>query len=455
MDSHGKENWLINLQAFLENRLTTPAYISASRAYSSISAPFLLQNTQGLLDGFSLSLQDHPSWVKSAWGVIEGHLKRTYQRVEDVKELLTTTTFSQARNDKESKTYREGKYRALAAVQDLYLAFCVVDATLKSIPFLSPVSVQGEVREAVESVLPSLVCECFPLLAPVSSSSIEGLSVADDGNDRNAPLHEAIEAYRWQFWDLLFAWRGTGSCEISSASSSLLANSFSEGTISSAANHRLEDYIRHTIKVRHEAEAKTAASFSNRATSSYLSSFESTSNHLHSNINGNLPMNGVGENSLANAAAAKLVSSFSALPQGGSIQSNNTGSLMTNGGSAAATGEMIDKRIRSFMHHIFPSRQRGNAYRHRCGYCGAPFDSDAAKNAHYRCHFHSRNALRSEEKAVRLLFPSSSEFIEHVGDYDRSGYFPTVTLTLEEAYKGGAKGGVSIRRRPTKPLSNR
>lgn len=452
MEGNQKEIWLVNLQAFLENRLTTPTYALASRAYPNISAPLSLQNTQGLLDGLSLSLQDNPNWIKSAWGLIQSHVKRTYQRFEDVKELLMTTGFQEARKSKGGKPHGEGRYRALSAVQDVYLAFCVVDATLKAIPCLTPIKFQREIRELVESSLPSLVCDCFPPLAPIGALSEASLLGAKNTSP-SAYLQEALEIYRWQFWDLLRAWKGSSehsSRYTSTSTVSILSSTFAEGTISSEANQRLEEYIQHTLKVRREAGGKTISSL--------------PGDHGSSSSNGNA----IGEdlsiqgmiNSLTETAIEGMTPSFSSFSQsvasaGGSAAGPLAGWSNASINSSTVTAEMMDRRIRSFLHHIFPSRMRGNAHRHRCGYCGAPFDSDAAKNTHYRYHFHSRNALRPEEKVVRLLLPAAADFIEHVGDSDRSGYFPKVTLTLEEAYKGGANGAVTIRRGAPKPSGNR
>lgn len=438
MDGNQRETFLINFQAFLENRLTTPTYALASRAYSTIASPFSLSNTQGLLDGLSLTLQDNPNWIKSAWGLIQSHLKRSYQRLEDVNELLKTTPFLQARHDKAGKLQPEGRYRALAAVQDVYLAFCVVDATLKTIPLLTPIKFQREVREMMESALPSLVCDCFPPLAPISTVC-EGFSVGSADASLNTFLQEAMEAYRWQFWDLLGTWRGSsGAYSIQPlcvpTSSGLSSSSFAEGTVSSDANQRIVDYIDHTMKVRQEAAKKAAA----------LSSSSSSSAHGLTSAN----YEGLRKGGFSNEVMGSLFPS--SFLRNSSEGRNSSGNFSSTNTSGTITLEMMDKRIRSFLNHIFPSRLRGYAHRHRCAYCGAPFDSDTGKNAHYRCHFHSRNALRPEEKVVRLLFPTPLEFIEHIGDSDRTGYFPKVTLTLEEAYKGGAKGAVSIRRQATK-----
>eukprot|EP00796_Vickermania_ingenoplastis_P003598 gene3598-2539_t len=358
-----KELWVMGLESFLSTRLTTPAYASALRSHSEISVPALPPNSQGLLDGFLWALNDHPAWARDAWGVVLEHLKRAHERLDE-----RDTKFAETPRDTlAGAEHRKRCYSSRAAIQDVYLSFCVVDALLKS----AAVRLQRNLLEDVEVLLPQLVCDFFPTLRRLTSDYM-----------RDAELE-----YHWLFWDLLRSW-------------------ISMETISPDAHRRLEFYVRDRLK--------------------------RPANSLQA-MSGSSPGEGGGGGAPLSALLLEASSS---------------------NGLAAATAENVDRTIRSFLNYVFPS-QRVRSYRHRCQHCGAPFDNDAARDAHYRYHFYSHNLLRSEgEKAVRLQNPTKADFIAHCGDFDRSGYFAKVTAPISQRSTAQASGMVEIRRMPEVPASD-
>lgn len=134
----------------------------------------------------------------------------------------------------------------------------------------------------------------------------------------------------------------------------------------------------------------------------------------------------------------------------------------------------VNQMIDSFLNSIYPARG-SLAYRSKCTRCGLIFAtnktitslSSAAtskegktdntttkvasanyegRNAHYKRHGLIKQYLSSKAHVVRLCYPSAEDFIRHVGDYDRSGYFPQLTATLEESSKNADAMFVQVRK---------
>lgn len=360
MEELPQDRWVADLEAFISARLMTVKYTDAARVHPGISEPFCLLHSQPLLDGFVWAVNDHPSFGKETWRVIEEHIQRMHQQLQD-----TIDTQSKCRHSHISEGEKE--YRLRAAVQDVYTAFCVLDAFMKSQPVLQ----QKPLREAVERALPQYVSQYFPTFFISTELS---------------QWRKAEESFRWRFWDLLRAWLQPPPPLM----------------LSESTHRRLEQFLRYTLKTRRENEDKKRA----------LSSQHS------------VPPQGL-------------------LPQ--VLAASASPSLAPAQGDEEASGEVI----KSFVNSIFPSRHLP-AFRLQCHHCGAPFDDEDAIQKHYRYHFHSHNALRQDVKMVRLLNPSSTDFVEYIGDVDRSGYFPEITAPIESAYRsGGSSGSMNVRRRAT------
>lgn len=399
-----KELWLKSVESFLLTRVTTFPYNALPRAFSTISLPFPVANTQGLLDGLVWAFNDHPQeWVKEAWiRVLQGHVKQMHLRLEDALEVNAKSAKKESESSPEDSNknlsslpgHRERYYRVCAAYQDVYLSFCVLDALLKS----ELLTKYPELKPFLESSLPQLVCECFPIF-------ITGSTHSPTSYYYNFYLHEAEEVYRWQFWNLLRSW-------------------ITMETLHPSTHRHLEHYLKHTLD--------------QKRLSLQMAEKEWKSQHTDPSAD------------MDSSAKADLLASSEEL-----LNESDSFAVLSHLSTASSTtlshADLVDRSIRSLLHHIFPPK-RVIAYRFRCQHCGAPCDgSPSTKDNHYRCHFHARNVLRPDEKIVRLLNPSIANFVAHAGDYDKTGYFPEVVKSLEAAYRGGGKGEVQIRRAANNP----
>lgn len=489
VDTQRKEEWCITLQSFLASRLRTPSYTVASRQHPFISVPSMIPRTQFLLDGIVWAVNDHPSWVLDAWLTVQNGIKDTGKRFGELSEELQRPVASASSSSVQggggaavvaastgsgaasrmamaaprgSALDRELTYRAHAAVQDVYLAFCVMDALVKNVC----AEAAGKLHAAVEAELPHLVADFVPVFLPATSRWIE----------------DAVEEYRHLFHALLDSW--------------LVQNTFN-----SDVHRRLQEYIQDRLQRTREAEEKAELEGSEGTDrtanasdgSNGVAANRDTSSHNH-NPSGNTP-------AMANSVAAAAANRSGAMPNmwqqsmqhiiestarvsAAVIASAATPATVESAGkssnassiapAAAAAGptiknaalrsfergvrtpETVKKTLSSFLDHIFPPR-RTAAARHRCPHCGALFRDDKSQNAHYRCHFYARNYLKPEEKLVRLMYPSAADFAEHTADLKREGYFTRTVEVLEEAYKGGERGSVKIRKLeepPAEPTEN-
>lgn len=408
-----KEEWTLGLQFFLSSRLRTAPYTAASRSYPQISVPSMVPNTQYLLDGIVWSFNDHPEWAADAWPYVQNYLRDAAERfAEEVNQLNTAIAVRQRQTAgreanapdtaaaaallaANSRIERERSYRAHAAVQDVYLAFCVVDALLKGCaapPVPRPrskadASHSPSLLETIERELPHLTADYFPVFAVYPA---ENTYVAD-----------AVEESRLLFLGLLESW--------------VVMRSLEPHTV-----RRLEEHIRHRLKHSRETMAE-----------------------------GDLGEGGGADGGRRGSNAAAVQQSLDILIRGTLATTAQKGGGAGGSGSRALkaprSAEMAERNIKSFLGSIFPSRRNMGA-RFRCPHCGAPFKDEKSKDAHYRYHFHSHNVVRTEDKVVRLSYPSPEDFIMHLGDIDQRGYYPKSTELLEEAYKNGEAGAVKVRR---------
>ncbi|KAG5490364.1 hypothetical protein JKF63_00484 [Porcisia hertigi] len=432
-DTQRQEEWCISLQFFLSSRLRTPSYAVASRQDPFIRVPSMIPRTQFLLDGILWAVNDHPGWVESAWLTIQNHIKDTATRFAELSEELarataaavsassTTSSSSAATNAISSMIAPRGSaldrrytYQAHAAVQDIYVAFCVMDALVKGLC----ADAAGNLRDAIGKELPQLVAYYIPVFASSTSYWVAN----------------AVEEYRNLFLALLDSW-------------------VMQSTFNSDVNRRLQEYLQHRLQRTRDAESEEQHLLQDSAAGSATAKVNGKS--------GNVRGDGVWEMSVQNiidstarvSAAMIATNSTSNLPLAkatGKDDQQASVAIIKNPAlysfeRGVRTPETVERTLRSFLNSIFPPRNTPAA-RHRCPHCGAPFRSDKAKSTHYRSHFYSRNFLKPEEKLVRLMYPSAADFAEHTGDLKREGQFTRTVEVLEEAYKGGGRGTVKIRR---------
>lgn len=420
---------MVGLQLFLSSRLRTQPFAVASRAHPSLSVPSMVPNTQYLLDGIVWALHDHPTWAAEAWLCAHNFIRDAAERFEEtVAQLDTAVAVRQRQKDPHraprpatgnssvsscsSKVAREQTYVAHAAVQDVYLAFCVMDAMLKGSCAAGAAAGAGPgkhrsafrpLKEEIEKALPHLVSDHFPIFAAFSPD--------------NAFVADAVEEYRMLFLGLLESWAALRILE-------------------SHTVRRLEEHLRYKLKnLREGIGAGEEGAPGNEGGRDGVRA-------------------GTGASGGGHSTRLAVQQSLEVLLRG-----TLRGTASASPGSAGRpraprTAEMAERNVKSFLASIFPARRPGAGAgagagvgaRIRCAHCGAPFKDEKAKDAHYRYHFHNHNVLREEDKVVRLSYPSQDDFMAHMGDVDQSGYYPRTTELLEEAYKNGAKGTVKVRR---------
>lgn len=446
LDTQRKEEWCITLQSFLSSRLRTPPYAVACRQHPFVAVPSMIPRTQFLLDGVVWAVNDHPSWVLDAWLTVQNCIKDAGKRFAELSEelhravMLSATTAASGgaasstsasriamAAPRGSALDRERTYAAHAAVQDIYLAFCVMDALVKNVC----ADAASTLHAAVETELPHLVADFVPIFAPATSYWIE----------------DAITEYRYLFLALLDSW--------------VVRN-----TISGDVHRRLQEYVQDRLQRTRAAEEKAEMEGSGLGTTAGGATQNGTSGSSGSNgANGVAsPDSGAAavnpwQQSMqhiieSTARVSAVVAASSAAPAGKSGPAGAPSATSAPAAKNAAlrgfargsrTPETVERTLRSFLNYVFPPRSTPAA-RHRCPRCGALFRDDKSRIAHYRCHFYACNYLRKEEKRVRLMYPSAADFAEHTGDLKREGYFTCTVEVLEEAYKGGERGAVKIRK---------
>ncbi|KPI83236.1 hypothetical protein ABL78_7739 [Leptomonas seymouri] len=456
IETQRKEEWCITLQSFLSSRLRTPSYNVASHQHPFISVPSMIPRAQFLLDGVVWAVNDHPSWVLDAWLTVQNCIKDTGKRFAELSEELRRAIASPASQSGGSSSAaaaagaaagstpsrtviaaprgsaldRERTYRAHAAVQDVYLAFCVMDALVKNVC----VEAAGKLHAAVEAELPHLVADFVPLFLPATSYWIEN----------------AVEEYRCLFHALLDSW-------------------LVQSTFNSDVHRRLQEYVQDRLQRTREVEEKAEqddngvadGEASNSGVGGNVGSIGATAQR--SSGTGTSDATRVWQQSMQHIIESTARVSAAVVAAGPAIvKAGAAGPAATAAAAAAAapvaknaalakfergvrTPETVERTLKSFLNYVFPPR-RTPAARHRCPHCGALFRDDKSKNAHYRCHFYARNYLKQDEKLVRLMYPAAADFAEHTADLKREGYFTRTVEVLEEAYKGGERGAVKIRK---------
>ncbi|GET90482.1 hypothetical protein, conserved [Leishmania tarentolae] len=438
LDTQRKEEWCISLQFFLSSRLRTPSYAVASRQQPFIRVPPMIPRTQFLLDGIVWAVNDHPGWVESAWLTVQNHIKDTATRFAEVSDELarataaagsasssnstTTNAISSMIAPRGSALDRGRTYHAHAAVQDVYLAFCVMDALVKGVRS----DAAGKLHEIIGKELPQLVAYYVPVFAPATSYWVAN----------------AVDEYRHLFHALLDSW-------------------IVQSTFSGDVHRRLQEYLQHRLQHTREAEEEEQKQLQQDAVGSSTEKL----NGGRSGTNGADPWGASVQRIIDSTArvSSEVMATASTTNQAGSRGMEKGGQQASVASTKNAalrsfergvrTPDTVERTLRSFLNSIFPPRNTPAA-RHRCPHCGAPFRDDKSKSTHYRCHFYARNFLKPEEKMVRLMYPSAIDFAEHTGDLKREGQFTRTVEVLEEAYKGGDRGAVKIRRLEEPPADS-
>ncbi|ORC84754.1 uncharacterized protein TM35_000411240 [Trypanosoma theileri] len=381
-----KDEWLLALQVFLNARLRTPPQHSSTRSRTHTAVPLPLPNTQHLIDGVMWSLRDNRQWTADAWLTVQSHLQSCAQRYAQLAERLSR---QHTRDPPATTAAAEGSTAGVAAEmmesERLYACHACVQDIYISFCVVDAFlrHTGGAAREAAEVELPRLVAAYFPIW--------------ESPSQQPPALQDAVEEYRLRLLDLLRSWSVTR-------------------LLRADTHRRIEEHLRHKLKSIRESLEKNEEDGSN----------DKREEQNRRSITAGLRV------LLASADASKP--SFTR-----SFKSSSSSAVL-----ASSNVDIVRTTISSFLSAIFPSH-RSEAGKHRCGHCGAIFKSIAAKNTHYRYHFYNRS-YQTEEKIVRLLYPSVNDYIEHQVDYRETGNFVRTSENMLDVFRIPEKGTVRVRK---------
>jgi hypothetical protein len=178
--TYGAEReWIRALSLLLNCRLRSSRHVAGG----GLRAPAMPANTQFIIDGLVLAIDDHPVAATASWKALADHLRECSGRYERLRMQL---------QDAASLRYGRDKiqWAVYATVQDLYLAWCAIDGAVKS-------SRLAELRQCAELEWPRLVASHMSLLwHPSQPSAGDGLALMD----------AAAEQFRRLFLDLVRSW---------------------------------------------------------------------------------------------------------------------------------------------------------------------------------------------------------------------------------------------------------
>ncbi|KAH8617640.1 hypothetical protein ERJ75_000360800 [Trypanosoma vivax] len=380
-----KEEWLVGLHELLNVRLRTVSFALAVRVRSNASVPLPLQNTQYLIDGIMWSVRDCVEWAEEAWLCFQSHLQACAKRYTQLCEQLAAVGRTRQCEGliEKDELERERLYNIHAYLQDIYVAFCIVDAFLRHMNDESRIA-----KELAEKELPRLVAEHMPIWQRTGSYHVQ----------------EAVEDHRLLFLDLLRSWTATK-------------------ILRADTQRRIEEHVRHRLKTLRDAVLN-----GNGRGATTLGGGDGV---LRNRDEQRYTAISAGLRALmSDVTASSMVPISTSCP-----------SKQSAPGSAVETARLT---IASFTYAIFPP-PRSEAGRNRCAHCGVILRNPNAKSSHYRYHFCSRN-YQTDLKIVRLPYPSMEDYVTHVVDCGETGSFVRVTQDMLEVLRAPDKQIVHVRR---------
>ena len=214
--------WIRSLQLFLDCRLRS------SRQCGDAQFPLMPMNTQYLVDGIVLAINDHPELAASSWSAVLGHLRDCHGRYERLKAQLNEANVAR----------RHGlgriRYACVATVQDLYLAWCMIDGLVKNTTI-------DAIRQSVDLEMPRLVASNLSLLWSASA-------------DAPPMLLAAVAEFRGLFLDLVRSWP--------------LLRSIRPDTI-----RRCEEHVKQALRVASQLAESTASARSDKHGANVVAKF--------------------------------------------------------------------------------------------------------------------------------------------------------------------------------------
>ncbi len=370
-------DWARTLHLFLNCRLRASRHVAnGSGSISGGGIPSMPANTQFLIDGIAMAVDDHATSALVGWGAIGDHLRACAGRYARLRSQLLDVQHGAQRYGRDTI-----QWAAHATVQDLYLAWCVVDGVAKTTRL-------AEVRHAAEAEWPRLVALHMSLLWH-GAGAAPGPALSGDGDSSSSRpnlhvhvvtmLDSAVAQFRPLFLDLLRSWAVTAG---------------RGAALRPDTRRRMEDHVRQALLV--------AAESAQQRTGGALLSADRAGN-LH-----------------GTAVAQLLQSHTGAGPATAGSPHGGGGYRGRFGGTPA---RLLDLTVMQL--------SDANRQPFGCRHCGAHFKSSEACSQHYRLHFLARGLA---DPMLRLRPCSRGDFLAHHVPGLPDGSFVKTVAPLGQAY---------------------
>lgn len=383
--------WIRSLRLVLNCRLRSSTHFSASRG---CGFPPMPSNTQFVIDGIVMAVDDRPALASASWQATVEHLRECCSRFHRLRQQLLGA--SHAGNATLKFGVERIQWATYAMVQDVYLAWCVLDGVAKD-------SAVPEIRRVAELEWPRLVAQHMTVLweayAPDTGTSKTPGTASELQNGEVGVVRlidGAVSQFRGLFLDLLRSW--------------LLMRSFRADTL-----RRIDEHVRQALRV---AAVK----------------FAECSSSLASGLDSMASAAAVAQLILRTRQAATAVPPAGipvAVLAGGTSSGRPLLSSFRRGFHAGAATKLLDVTVMQL--------SDSNRQPFACRQCGAPFKSSAACSAHYRVHFFTRAQLGDTDQMVRLRPCSREAFLaHHVASGPPDGSFIATVAPIKTAYRDEA-----------------
>lgn len=341
--------WSEQLHMFLNGRLRTTPYRVAVKQHPLVTIPQVPLNTQYIIDGVVMAVTDRGDRCgRETFLTVCNHLKSCWGRWLQVVQYVSENAASVGLHLHQHRRYT---YGVMAALQDVLLAWYVVDAIIK-----------GGVCQTAVPVASSLLLEELPQLLPAHIPTLCSTTM----NASSTIVTAAMLEYRGRFEDLVASWYHQ---PVATAMRDVL--------------RRCEEVVRrhalaHSDELEHPLSSSALATHPADIKEAPVSPGDMLS-IIRSALAGTLHADAVGvvsnEKPTSHASVAKL------------------------------SGRAL---VDVFVQQAFERTRTPLS----CKHCGVLFPSETALSGHFPTHYATKEQ-RDTDTAVRLRFPSVDDALHH------------------------------------------
>lgn len=420
-------SWSEQLHQFLNGRLRTTSYKVAVKQHPLVLIPQVPLHTQHIVDGIALAIVDRGDRCgRETFLTICNHLKSCWGRWLQVMQYVTENAGNSiSHEDNDAHQQRRFTYGAMAALQDVLLAWYVVDAVLK-LPLHTQAKSTGK-HALPPPVVCSLLLEELATLLPHHMP----LFCMTTLSTKSPVIVAALLEYWHRFEDMITSW--------------YLPTMHDTLQAGSGALRRCEEVVK-----RHLLTAQNRVTDAAHSAPGLLASMSTTTS----------------QGIVRGSARTDLMSIIRNALAGGSTQKHHDGpsnaaAASTTSSAGRPTGKAL---VDIFIQQAFERSRTALS----CKQCGALFPSEGGLMSHYATHF-STKEQRDTDTAVRLRFPSVEDALQHcpftsrhaggasdqavkffckTTEAHRPFFLPTVAVRKPELGDDGERGSASSAKRP-------